>query len=85
MLFKGDHRSQCEAGWALANLAHGGTNNQILEICRTKGCIEAICKCLEIKNNELIMNSLETLDTVLSVVTEWLFTLYLYRFIFLLI
>jgi len=70
ILEKGDHRSQCEAGWAFANLAHGGSVNQILEICRVKGCVESLCSSLKVKNNEFVCNLLETLFSVMSTVFE---------------
>ena len=40
VLEKGDHRAQYEAGWAIANLAHGGTANQVLELWRVKDGVE---------------------------------------------
>lgn len=70
VLKAGEFRPQFEATWAIANLAHGGTANQILEIIRIKGSIEIICQGLTIKNNEYVINMLETLYALLSTVEK---------------
>uniref|UniRef100_A0A914ICB1 Importin subunit alpha n=1 Tax=Globodera rostochiensis TaxID=31243 RepID=A0A914ICB1_GLORO len=58
VLQNGEHRVQYEAA------------NQIIEICRVKNGVEAICGCLMTKNNELTLNMLETLRTVLRTVSQ---------------
>uniref|UniRef100_A0A1I8BZQ8 Importin subunit alpha n=1 Tax=Meloidogyne hapla TaxID=6305 RepID=A0A1I8BZQ8_MELHA len=68
ILEHGEHKLQYEAGWAVANLAHGGAVNQILAILRVKGSIEAICSNLAVKNNELVANMLEALYSILHTV-----------------
>ncbi|KAL3109532.1 hypothetical protein niasHT_011687 [Heterodera trifolii] len=70
VLQKGEHRLQNEAGWAISNLCCGGTANQIIEICRVKNGVEAICDCLITKNNELTLNMLESLRSVLRTVAQ---------------
>nr|CAD2140607.1 unnamed protein product [Meloidogyne enterolobii] len=70
ILEHGEHKLQCEAGWAVANLAHGGAVNQILAILRVKGSIEAICSNLAVKNNELVANMLEALYVILNTVAS---------------
>nr|CAD2125595.1 unnamed protein product [Meloidogyne enterolobii] len=70
ILEHGEHKLQCEAGWAVANLAHGGAVNQILAILRVKGSIEAICSNLAVKNNELVANMLEALFSILNTVAS---------------
>jgi hypothetical protein len=68
VLEKGEHKCQYEAGWAVANLTHGGAASQLLEICRIKNGVEAICSCLGVKNNELVANMLDALYNLLSAV-----------------
>jgi len=70
ILKNGDHRSQYEASWAVANLGNGGTINQILEILRINGAAESICDCLSVKSNELISNLLEILYVLLSTTSQ---------------
>ncbi|KAI1694020.1 armadillo/beta-catenin-like repeat domain-containing protein [Ditylenchus destructor] len=70
VLKNGDHRSQYEAGWAIANIAHGGSVEQIFHLTRTEGCVEAICHCLNVKNNELISNMVDALYVVLTTVAN---------------
>lgn len=54
----------------IANIVHGGKAQQVLQIASYPTIIETICEALTIKNNEIVMNMLESLWGILSVVME---------------
>ncbi|MFH4980751.1 hypothetical protein AB6A40_007460 [Gnathostoma spinigerum] len=66
VLKDGDSGSQSEAGWALSNLAVGGTTKQVMQIFK-EGGLEAICSVLDTPNSELCSNLLDTLNNVLKI------------------
>ncbi|KJH49850.1 Armadillo/beta-catenin-like repeat protein [Dictyocaulus viviparus] len=68
VLRSGDFKCQFEASWAVANLAQGGTPNQILSLL-DDNAIPALCISLKQSNVDLLSNSLETIYTLLATIS----------------
>lgn len=66
---QGDYKCQFEASWAVANLAQGGTSQQIATLWR-EGAVPALCHLLAQTNVDLLVNALETLNAILMTVAS---------------
>lgn len=53
----------------MANIVHGGSSKQILQLAATPEVISVVCKTLTVKNNDLVINMLETLYGMLSAIS----------------
>ncbi|GMT29369.1 hypothetical protein PFISCL1PPCAC_20666 [Pristionchus fissidentatus] len=63
----GDYRCQFECSWALANLAQGGTNQQILDLLKEKP-MPALAAVLAHNNADLLTNILDVVYALLTAV-----------------
>lgn len=68
VLLNGEFKSQFEASWAIANLAQGGTSQQILTLWHD-GAVPVLCSLLKSKNIDMLSNTLEALHALLTVVS----------------
>lgn len=69
VLRSGDYKCQFEASWAVANLAQGGTSNQIMTLV-DDGAVPVLCALLTQTNVDMLNNALETIYALLTTVTS---------------
>ncbi|CAJ0945702.1 unnamed protein product, partial [Mesorhabditis belari] len=65
VLDTGDFKCQFEASWAIANLAQGGTSQQIFHLW-SDGAVGPMCRALKIRNTDILVNVLDSFYALLT-------------------